>query len=91
MQALDVDKELSPMVRRSFALVPPAAEVPVGRGEGSLRGVDVEASHVELRTLYEAATNRLLRVAVNGFMESMIVVLGVILELDVDVMAELEE
>lgn len=77
------------MVRRSFALVSPAAEVPVAAGEASL-GDDVGASHVELRTLYEAATNRLLRVAVNGFMESMIVVLGVILELDVDVMGELD-
>ncbi len=41
-----------------------------------------------LRTEYKAATNRMLRVAVNGFMESMGVVLSVMEELDVDVLAE---
>ena len=41
-----------------------------------------------LRTEYTATTNRMLRVAVNGFMESLGVVLGVMEELDVDVLAE---
>ena len=41
-----------------------------------------------LRTEYKATTNRMLRVAVNGFMESLGVVLGVMEELDVDVLAE---
>lgn len=41
-----------------------------------------------LRTEYKATTNRMLRVAVNGFMESLRVVLGVMEELDVDVLAE---
>lgn len=40
-----------------------------------------------LRTEYKATTNRMLRVAVNGFMESLGVVLGVMEELDVDVLA----
>lgn len=39
-----------------------------------------------LRTEYRATTNRMLRVAVNGFMESLSVVLGVMEELDVDVL-----
>ena len=39
-----------------------------------------------LRTEYKATTNRMLRVAVNGFMESVGVVLGVMEELDVDVL-----
>ena len=39
-----------------------------------------------LKTLYRATTNRMLRVAVNGFMESLGVVLGVMEELDVDVL-----
>lgn len=39
-----------------------------------------------LRTEYKATTNRMLRVAVNGFMESLGVVLGVMEELDVDVL-----
>ena len=43
-----------------------------------------------LRTEYKATTNRMLRVAVNGFMESLGVVLGVMEELDVDVMAEVQ-
>ena len=38
-----------------------------------------------LRTEYKAATNRMLRVAVNGFMESLGLVLGIMEELDVDV------
>lgn len=41
-----------------------------------------------LRTEYRATTNRMLRVAVNGFMESLGVVLGVMEELDVDVLAQ---
>lgn len=41
-----------------------------------------------LRTEYKAATNRMLRVAVNGFMESLGVILGVMEELDVDVLAQ---
>jgi EKC/KEOPS complex subunit PCC1/LAGE3 len=40
-----------------------------------------------LRTEYRAKTNRMLRVAVNGFMESLGVVLGVMERLDVDVLA----
>lgn len=41
-----------------------------------------------LRTEYRATTNRMLRVSVNGFFESMGVVLGIMQELDVDVLAE---
>lgn len=41
-----------------------------------------------LETTYRATTNRMLRVAVNGFMESLGVVLGVMEELDVDVLKE---
>jgi len=57
-----------------------------------------DAAHIEakqqderltvLRTEYKATTNRMLRVAVNGFMESLGVVLGVMEELDVDVLAK---
>lgn len=39
-----------------------------------------------LRTVYRATTNRMLRVAVNGFFESMGVALQVIQELDLDVL-----
>lgn len=41
-----------------------------------------------LRTDYMATTNRMLRVAVNGFFESLSVVIQVMEELDVDVLHE---
>ena len=72
LRALRVDEELSPLVRRSFAVEED--------GSGPTEGKTV------LRTDYNATTNRMLRVAVNGFMESLGVVLGVLEELDVDVL-----
>ena len=51
-------------------------------------GEDDDKSLTVLRTEYKATTNRMLRVAVNGFMESFGVVLGVMEELDVDVLSE---
>jgi len=78
LQALSVDKELSPLVRRSFSTTAPPL-----RSDASL----VKSSEQTiLRTEYKATTNRMLRVAVNGFMESLSVVLGVMEELDVDVL-----
>lgn len=50
-------------------------------------GQDNDESLTVLRTNYKATTNRMLRVAVNGFMESLGVVLGVMEELDVDVLS----
>lgn len=44
------------------------------------------ADETILRTEYKATTNRMLRVAVNGLMESLSVVIGVMEELDVDVL-----
>ena len=41
---------------------------------------------IALRTEYRATTNRMLRVAVNGFMESLGVVLGIMESLDIDVL-----
>ncbi|KAF1981605.1 Pcc1-domain-containing protein [Aulographum hederae CBS 113979] len=63
--ALQVDKELSPLVQRSFEIH--------------------DRENTILVVLYEATTNRMLRVSVNGFFESLGVVLGVMEELDVDV------
>lgn len=71
MKALQVDAELSPLVRRQFSLA---------TSEGQ------ETQNI-LRTEYKATTNRMLRVAVNGFMESVGVVLQVMEELDVDVLS----
>lgn len=55
----------------------------------SFSTISAEAESEEktvLRTEYKATTNRMLRVAVNGFMESLSVVLGVMEELDVDIL-----
>ncbi|KAI0114138.1 transcription factor Pcc1-domain-containing protein [Nemania sp. FL0031] len=75
LQALQVDKELSPLVSRTFAL---ASSQDAGEG-------DVETS--VLRTEYKATTNRMLRVAVNSFMESISLIIEVMGELDEDVLA----
>ncbi|KAK0118929.1 hypothetical protein ONS95_007798 [Cadophora gregata] len=80
LKALVVDAELSPLVRRSFTTIIPSTiwaangTVSVEKGEESV-----------LRTEYKATTNRMLRVAVNGYMESLSVVLGIMEELDVDI------
>ncbi|KAL4884571.1 transcription factor Pcc1-domain-containing protein [Aspergillus karnatakaensis] len=78
LRALEVDAELSPFVRRDFALKAPNPE--------NQSSTDEEKTVLE--TTYKATTNRMLRVAVNGFMESLGVVLGVMEELDVDVLEE---
>ena len=70
LRALQVDAELSPLVRRRFLLA--------SNDEQGVENV--------LRTEYKATTNRMLRVAVNGFMESLGLVLQVMEELDVDVL-----
>ncbi|XXG93919.1 hypothetical protein Hte_000169 [Hypoxylon texense] len=76
LKALQVDKELSPLVRRTFSTI--------SSTESSANGDAVENV---LRTHYEATTNRMLRVAVNSFMDSLNLVLEVIQDLDVDVLA----
>ena len=90
LRALQVDAELSPLVRRSFTL----ASSGIGNANGNGHSVTSEIGEIGigqdsqtiLRTTYEATTNRMLRVAVNGFMESLGVVLQVMEELDVDVL-----
>lgn len=79
MLALQVDEELSPSVQRSFSLASPAP--------GAKAVADVELETI-LVTRYKATTSRMLRVAVNGFMESLSVILGVMEELDVDVLPQ---
>lgn len=68
-----MDKELSVLVDRTF-------EVVSGTGEKS--GWDGD---MVLRVVYQAATNRMLRVSVNGFFESLRLVVQVMEDLDVDV------
>jgi EKC/KEOPS complex subunit PCC1/LAGE3 len=73
LRAIEVDAELSPLVRRTLTLI-----------SSNETGKQSQANI--LCTEYRAATNRMLRVAVNGFMESLGVVLQVMQELDVDVL-----
>lgn len=94
LRALAVDEELSPLVHRAFFVEPstasPAGFSPSPRTGGALhlaidqqRAIDKEGS--VLVTQYSATTNRMLRVAVNGFFESLGVVMACIRELDVEV------
>ncbi|TQV97182.1 hypothetical protein V2A60_000189 [Cordyceps javanica] len=69
LQAIEVDPELSPLVRRRLCLVGDA-------GDARILLVD-----------YRAATNRMLRVAVNSFMDSLKLVVEVMEQLDGDVLA----
>lgn len=92
LRALQVDQELSPAVRRSFSLAKrepnPQTEStsPANGVVAETSGVDEEALTV-LQTDYKATTNRMLRVAVNAFMDSLGVVLNVMEELDVDMLS----
>ncbi|KAI7768014.1 hypothetical protein ACKAV7_001005 [Fusarium commune] len=64
LKAIQVDPELSPLVRRQLTVVP----VPTST-QGSPSGGDTDVRLLEVQ--YRATTNRMLRVAVNGFMESL--------------------
>ena len=78
LRALQVDEELSSLVQRSFSLTSNVSSkdfLEIKQEEDTI-----------LITEYKATTNRMLRVAVNGFMESLGVVLGVMEELDIDVL-----
>lgn len=67
LDALQVDPELSPLVRRQLSL---------------------DDSRTLLCIDYQATTNRMLRVAVNSFMDSVKLVLEVMEHLDVHVLAQ---
>ncbi|KAL9045045.1 MAG: hypothetical protein Q9214_001863 [Letrouitia sp. 1 TL-2023] len=81
LRALQVDAELSPLVRRSFSVQPPVGScTPTG-------SVVEDEGKIVLRVDYKATTNRMLRVAVNGFMESLSLILHIMEELDEDILA----
>jgi len=71
--ALSVDKELSSLVRRTFSTVSSSASAS-------------PSEENVLRVVYEARTNRMLRVAVNSFMDTLRLVIEVMEQLDVDVL-----
>ncbi|KAF3490746.1 uncharacterized protein GIQ15_00263 [Arthroderma uncinatum] len=103
LRALQVDLELSPLVKRTFRLASPhSSSIPTSQteiqanptAEGDKAGqttTDTASEGSEqcltvLETEYRATTNRMLRVAVNAFMDSLSVVVRVMEELDVDVL-----
>lgn len=55
--------------------------------DGNVKSQD-DSKKTVLKTEYKATTNRMLRVAVNGFFESLGTVIQVMEELDVDVVHE---
>ncbi|KAK2037045.1 transcription factor Pcc1 [Colletotrichum somersetense] len=78
-RALAVDQELSPLVRRTFF-------VDSSSSSSSSSAAAVGEAASVLRVHYKATTNRMLRVAVNGLMESLNLVVEVMEELDADVL-----
>lgn len=86
LRAIAVDAELSPLVRRSFSLANPTENARNGSAHDAT-SLDKEQNTI-LVTHYSATTNRMLRVAVNGFFESVRVVIACMRELDVDVVEE---
>ncbi|ETS87994.1 hypothetical protein PFICI_01822 [Pestalotiopsis fici W106-1] len=76
LRSLQVDKELSPLVRRDLRIATPDTLPDTERIKDSV-----------LKVTYKATTNRMLRVAVNGFMESLTLVLEVMETLDTDVLS----
>lgn len=65
-----------------------ASDVVSALAEAPLEPKDVDESLTVLRAEYRATTNRMLRVAVNGFFESLGVIVQVMEELDTDVLHE---
>lgn len=82
IKAITVDKELSPLVRREFSTVNTAS---VGGAGGVVDDDDVTGQNV-MRVFYKATTNRMLRVSVNSFMDSLSLILEVMERLDADVL-----
>ncbi|KAI1213936.1 Pcc1-domain-containing protein [Annulohypoxylon truncatum] len=76
LKTLQVDKELSPLVQRNFS---------TGKLNDDAANGDVGGNILQIE--YKATTNRMLRVAVNSFMDSLNLVLEVMQELDTDVIA----
>ncbi|KAJ6446002.1 transcription factor pcc1 domain-containing protein [Purpureocillium lavendulum] len=84
LRALEVDPELSPLVRRQLTV-----EAPAQPQYDAAAAADEEA--LVLHVDYQATTNRMLRVAVNSFFDSLKLVLEVMEHLDVDVLAQQQQ
>ena len=81
-----MDEELSPLVKREFSLASQNAADDFLHDISTLNLHDNEKTTLQVH--YKATTPRMLRVAVNGFFESLGVIVQVMEELDVDVLHE---
>ncbi|KAI3397575.1 hypothetical protein diail_10547 [Diaporthe ilicicola] len=81
IKAITVDKELSPLVRRDFSTITASSAAGGDAGDDD----DVTEQNV-MRVHYKATTNRMLRVSVNSFMDSLALILEVMERLDADVL-----
>ncbi|RGP64572.1 hypothetical protein FLONG3_9487, partial [Fusarium longipes] len=92
LKAIQVDPELSPLVQRQLTVVPaPTSKSTQGSPTGQDTDVGADADARLLEVQYRATTNRMLRVAVNGFMESLKLVVEVMEQLDTDVLAQQQQ
>jgi EKC/KEOPS complex subunit PCC1/LAGE3 len=90
LKAIQVDPELSPLVRRQLTVVPaPTSTSTQGSPAATATATGDNARLLEVR--YRATTNRMLRVAVNGFMESLKLVVEVMEQLDTDVLGQKQQ
>lgn len=88
IRSLSVDPELSSLVRRSLEVVKTSGTNENGtHANAGMNGPGSEENNdtTILKVTYAATTNRMLRVAVNGFFESLGLVVQVMEDLDVDV------
>jgi EKC/KEOPS complex subunit PCC1/LAGE3 len=85
-----VDEELSSLVKRSFDLISlPASQTQPEALEATTSNLSItEEERTVLAVSYKATTPRMLRVAVNGFFESLSLIVQVMEELDLDVLHE---
>ena len=102
LRSLSVDEELSPLVRRDIALSVNSSKTitdqeqrlaPSQSDYGTLTAPASQLNfsaedHIILKVDYRATTPRMLRVAVNGFFESLSLISQIMEELDVDVLHE---
>lgn len=83
LRVLNVDKELSLLVNRDLSLGLSAVNEP-RESSDPIKGLGTtEAGHT-LLAVFEAATNRVLRVSVNSFLDNVALVLDMMATLDVD-------
>jgi len=88
LRSLAVDQELSKLVQRDFELSAPRSGEATSDSVSDNAAGEASDEKTVLKVTYKATTARMLRVAVNGFFESLRVVVQVMEELDVDVVFE---